>query len=278
MPRGSFHSQRPSTHAADRPHGRRIPGRACARHRRAARAGAARQAAAPSQRPLAAAPPPPGLVQVVAEPVPIATRPPHVGMSGVAAALAAGAAVAALARFATADANLGLLLRCARPRARPLSGASARPRSPPAAAGRARRSLARHAPAAAAFPRPRRPPARFPTPHRAKGPPPPRRVRRQGGVDHGRVAGAGRGAGPVPGVPGGAPGAVVAEPREAAGAAPGARGALCTSAGQGARATPCAAAGLCTRVSRLRVSTCVSVRVRVCSGGGGACGSMRVCV
>jgi hypothetical protein len=33
-------------------------------------------------------------------------------MSGAAAALAAGAAVAALARFVTADADMGLLLRC----------------------------------------------------------------------------------------------------------------------------------------------------------------------
>lgn len=52
-----------------------------------------------------------GLLQVVAEPVPIAAHPPSVGMSGAAAALAAGAAVLAAGRFLTADADMALLLR-----------------------------------------------------------------------------------------------------------------------------------------------------------------------
>lgn len=52
-----------------------------------------------------------GLLTVVAEPVPIAQHPPSVTMSAAALALAAGASLAGLARFATADADMALLLR-----------------------------------------------------------------------------------------------------------------------------------------------------------------------
>jgi hypothetical protein len=89
-------------------------------------AAAAAPGAQPSAQRTAAAPPhhhqhgpSDGLVAVVAEPVPIAARPPalsglsvpELSMSTAVAALTAGAAIAWLARFATADADVGLLLR-----------------------------------------------------------------------------------------------------------------------------------------------------------------------
>lgn len=54
---------------------------------------------------------PRGLLTVVAEPVPIAPHPPSIGMNAAALALAVGASAVALGRFATADADMGLLLR-----------------------------------------------------------------------------------------------------------------------------------------------------------------------
>jgi len=74
---------------------------------------AQRSAAAPARQHhhIAAAGPSEGLVAVVAEPVPIAAHPPSISMSGAAVALAAGAAIAGLGRFFTADADLSLLFK-----------------------------------------------------------------------------------------------------------------------------------------------------------------------